>query len=113
MSWVSNADAKVFVDGIHDGCEGAATCTITPPVDISGATALVMERFASMDMAEMLIYDKSLTATEMDRVGNYLANKYDIRSFRVNRNVRSLWRSAAVAQSPGCDQILYKPHKAN
>ena len=112
----------MYVDGLHDGCEGAASCAVSSPVAITGATAVALATFhvgthttslghATMDMAEMLIYKAVLTATEMDRIGNYLATKYGVASFRVNRNLRSAFRSAAVAQSPGCDQILVKPHK--
>jgi hypothetical protein len=38
----------------------------------------------------------------MDRIGNYLALKYDLNAFRVNSDVGSTTRTAAVSKNCGC-----------
>ena len=58
--------------------------------------------FASMELAEMMVYDSHLTVQEMDRIGNYLANKFGLRTFRLNYDVGSSTRSAAVSKGCGC-----------
>eukprot|EP00286_Rhodomonas_abbreviata_P018119 CAMPEP_0181305178 /NCGR_PEP_ID=MMETSP1101-20121128/9575_1 /TAXON_ID=46948 /ORGANISM="Rhodomonas abbreviata, Strain Caron Lab Isolate" /LENGTH=1380 /DNA_ID=CAMNT_0023411045 /DNA_START=444 /DNA_END=4586 /DNA_ORIENTATION=+ len=124
---VSGGTAKVYVDGVHDGCESADGCSIVPPVDISGATPVTLESlriglmsaagatdqaFASMDLAELLVYNTALSSQELDRIGNYLAKKYKVDNFEVNSNIRSSTRSSAVSRHAGCDKILFKTHSA-
>ena len=69
---------RAYVDGLHDGCELASgECSLTPPIEITGATAVALNNFrvglmdaqgsasndfATMDLAEMMIYDRALTA---------------------------------------------------
>mmetsp|Transcript_57387 Transcript_57387/g.134769 ORF Transcript_57387/g.134769 Transcript_57387/m.134769 type:complete len:1427 (-) Transcript_57387:352-4632(-) len=123
----SGANMQVFVDGVHGGCENADACTIVPPVDITGATPVTLSSFrlglmaaegsadadfASMDMAEVMVYDKALSVQEMDRIGNYLATKYHVSEFQVDRAIRSPTRSAAVTKAAGCDRILFSTHSA-
>ena len=55
-----------------------------------------------MDIAELMIYDAALTQQEMDRIGNYLALKFGISTFRINTDVGSVTRSAAVSKNCGC-----------
>ena len=59
------------------------------------------ENFASMDVAEILMYQDLLTPEEMDRVGGYLADKFGIDGYVVNDDVRSPYRTRAVERSAG------------
>lgn len=123
-----------YVNGFHEGCDlstgfdGCTGGTITPPLLKAGASAAAAfahmrlgvladadaaapaTNFASMDMAELMVYDKQLTAEEMDRIGNYMANKYAIDDFIVNDDVRSPYRTKALSMSAGCGPTRRKTH---
>ena len=140
--------AEIYIDGLHDGCEGADTaagdaCSLTSPAAFTGVTAQQLDSlrlgvmsvgpakgtasstataqlagaltnsFANVDFAEMLIYNKALSPEEMDRVGNYLAVKYDLSQYKLNSFIRSPTRSVAVSAGAGCDKILFKPHTSS
>lgn len=98
-----------FIDGFHSSSQ--------PPLSVTGETAASVAQFrlgvvmggdssspsyGSVDIAEVLIYDTALTVQEMDRIGNYLANKFDLRYFRLNADVGSATRSVAISKSCGC-----------
>ena len=98
-----------YIDGNH--------ASLQPPLLVTGDTSAPISQmrlglmdggnsaahgFASMDLAEMMIYDSRLTVQEMDRIGNYLAVKFNLRSFRLNYDVGSPTRSAAVSKGCGC-----------
>jgi len=131
---VDNGASKVYIDGLHDGCNDAATCTVTAPSQIAGATpktfmflkvgmlAAVIGggqehelrySYANVDIAEMIIYNTKLSPEEMDRVGNYLSVKFDLPQFRLNSFIRSPTRSVAVSAKPGCDHVLHKSHQSS
>ena len=61
-----------------------------------------LQGFGNVDIAELMIYDAALTQQEMDRIGNYLALKFAISSFRIDSDVGSVTRSAAVSKNCGC-----------
>eukprot|EP00960_Hanusia_phi_P047737 758559-Hanusia_phi.AAC.2 len=128
---VQGSLANVYIDGLHDGCSNADGCSLQPPVSIqntpsalstlrlgtigiNSADGIIKSSFANVDIAEILIYDKALTAQEMDRVGYYLSVKFGLNSFRVNRFIRSPTRTGAVLFEHGeeCDQVLYKGHSS-
>jgi hypothetical protein len=136
-------DAKIYIDGLHDGCERADTCTITAPAEFTAVAPQALQSlrigmmttapaagtsstaggarlagalksaFANVDIAEMLVYSKALSVEEMDRVGNYLSVKFNLPKFRLNSFIRSTTRSVAVSARAGCDHILNEPHMSS
>ena len=52
---------------------------------------------------------QALSVQEMDRLGNYLATKFGLSSFRLNDDVRSSTRSVSISKMPGCDNLLVRP----
>jgi len=118
----SGNELRGYVDGLHDGCAAASgPCSVAPPMAITTATAVALNNlrlglmdtqalagtdYATMDLAEMMVYDRALTAPELDRVGNYLATKFDLPHFRLNDDPRSPTRSVALSRSLGCPSAL-------
>ena len=112
---------RAYVDGLHDGCASASgPCSVVPPISITG-TAVPLNSlrvglmdaqgsaagdFATMDLAEMMVYDRPLTPQELDRVGNYLATKFGLPQFRLNDDARSPTRTVALSRSVGCPSAL-------
>jgi hypothetical protein len=76
-------ELRGYVDGLHDGCASASgPCSVTPPVALTAATAVALHNlrlglmdtqaeaatdFLTMDLAEMLVFDRALTTSELDR----------------------------------------------
>ena len=58
--------------------------------------------FLNGDIAELLIYNKALTTPEMDRIANYLKNKYNLNGVRLTDDILSPMRSVSVSKAPGC-----------
>lgn len=58
--------------------------------------------FGNVDIAELMIYDAALTLQEIDRIGYYLGLKFGIQAFRLNADVGSIYRTAAVSKNCGC-----------
>mmetsp|Transcript_52386 Transcript_52386/g.128028 ORF Transcript_52386/g.128028 Transcript_52386/m.128028 type:complete len:1027 (-) Transcript_52386:827-3907(-) len=127
---------NAYVNGFHEGCDltagidGCAGGKITPPVKVSGATAQAYAllkigalaaaggapnaNFASMDVGEVLLYQESLTPEEMDRIGQYLADKFGINNYVVNDDVRSPYRTRASDRSAGaCGSSSRVVHDSN
>uniref|UniRef100_A0A6U4UG80 IPT/TIG domain-containing protein n=1 Tax=Hemiselmis andersenii TaxID=464988 RepID=A0A6U4UG80_HEMAN len=125
---------KGYVNGFHEGCDyrqgtdGCAANKIIPPLLATGATAATafarmklgslsvanaapVTGLASMDMAEMMVYSQELTPEELDRIGNYLANKYGIDDYIVNDDIRSPFRTKPVSLSTGCGPTHRKLHE--
>ena len=117
----SGNEFRAYVDGLHDGCASASgPCSIVPPISITGtAVALNSFRvglmdsqnsaaadFATMDVAEMMVYNRALTTQELDRLGNYLASKFDLPHFRLNDDARSPTRTVALSRFLGCSSNL-------
>ncbi|MGB1591803.1 MAG: IPT/TIG domain-containing protein, partial [Promethearchaeia archaeon] len=135
-------DTKVYIDGLHDGCEKADGCTLTAPIELTGGTPVDLEHlrlgmmaaapadntasatatsvlagaianhFANVDIAEMLIYKTALSVEEMDRIGNYLSVKFNLPGFKANDFLRSPTRSMAVSAKWGCDKTLFRTHES-
>jgi len=107
--WANGATLKGYIDGYH--------ASATPPVSVTAAAAATIAQmrlgivdqadetnsgFGNVDIAEMLVYDTALTQQELDRIGNYLAFKFGLQTFRVNADVGSVTRTAAVSKNCGC-----------
>eukprot|EP00284_Hemiselmis_tepida_P019042 CAMPEP_0174917174 /NCGR_PEP_ID=MMETSP1355-20121228/2297_1 /TAXON_ID=464990 /ORGANISM="Hemiselmis tepida, Strain CCMP443" /LENGTH=1565 /DNA_ID=CAMNT_0016162241 /DNA_START=78 /DNA_END=4771 /DNA_ORIENTATION=+ len=126
---------KGYVNGFHEGCDyrqgtdGCAAGKIVPPLQtasaataatafarmklgsLSVANAAPVTGFASMDMAEMMVYSQVLTPEELDRIGFYLANKYGIDDYIINDDIRSPFRTKPVSLSAGCGPTHRKLHE--
>jgi len=125
---------KGYVNGFHEGCDyrqgfdGCAASKIVPPLygtaataptafarmkigALSVANAAPVTGISSMDVAEMMVYSQELTPEELDRIGNYLADKYAIDDFVVNDDIRSPFRTKAVSLSTGCGPTQRKMHE--
>ncbi|KAJ1480770.1 hypothetical protein T484DRAFT_1809543 [Baffinella frigidus] len=103
-----NAD-DVTLNGYIDGYHASGT----PPLSVTATAAAAITQlrlgmvdqgdesnsgFGSVDVAEMMVYDTALTNQEMDRIGNYLSTKFNLKSRGCLQIVR-LWRWSTV----GCD----------
>ena len=100
---------KGYLDGYH--------ASSVPPISVTAAAAATIAQlrlgvvdqadetnsgFGNVDIAEIMIYDAALTQQEMDRIGNYLSLKFGLSAFRVNADVGSVTRTAAVSKNCGC-----------
>eukprot|EP00286_Rhodomonas_abbreviata_P001437 CAMPEP_0181288776 /NCGR_PEP_ID=MMETSP1101-20121128/524_1 /TAXON_ID=46948 /ORGANISM="Rhodomonas abbreviata, Strain Caron Lab Isolate" /LENGTH=896 /DNA_ID=CAMNT_0023392943 /DNA_START=287 /DNA_END=2977 /DNA_ORIENTATION=+ len=105
----SGGEFQGFIDGFHSSSQ--------PPLYVTGEAAAAVEQFrlgvmdtgdgsapsyGNVDIAEILIYDDALTTQEMDRIGNYLAIKFDLEYFRLDADVGSATRSVAISKGCGC-----------
>lgn len=77
---------------------------------LANADAVPNALFATMDMAELLVYKTALTPEELDRIGSYLAGKYNIDGYILNDDIRSPYRTKAVSRSAGCGSTVRKMH---
>jgi hypothetical protein len=97
-----------FVDGYHASsipplqASDVATAISRMQLGLMANATSGINGFATMDVAEMMIYNSRLTVQEMDRVGNYLSVKFNLRSFRLNYDVGSPTRSVAISKGCGC-----------
>ena len=101
-----------FVDGLHSR---------PPPLRLEGVTgfegadALRVGAFDDStnhppagghldgEVAELMLYDRALTALEMDRIAHYLRAKFDLGgSVRISADVAMPSRTLAIAKAPGC-----------
>jgi len=111
---VNGSLAEGFIDGF--------VASPTPPLSVVNATPPAIQQlrlgvldqanrasagFGTIDLAELLIYNESLSLQEMDRVGNYLSGKYGLTQYRVNRDAGSVYRTAAVSKQCGCEVPQY------
>lgn len=69
--------------------------------------------FLNGDIAEMLIYNKALTNQEMDRITNYLKNKFRLHNVRLDDDVASPLRSVAISKPPGCGHAMSRSKECN
>jgi hypothetical protein len=117
----SGNELRGYVDGLHDGCAAASgPCAVAPPVAITTATAVALNNlrlglmdtqasaatdFATMDLAEMMVYDRALTAPELDRCAAPRprpAHALESLQFFVTREVAAGSSEGSVAMSLRC-----------
>jgi len=102
----SQATLQVYIDGLHASTQPPINVSeVTPPSIVQfmlGVKAFNNDtnlQYMSGDIAEILIYNVSLTNLEADRLGHYLSKKYAIPYFRLDAEIVSATRSVPLSCS--------------